>query len=345
MGVEIIMFVLMIKRIATYLLVLVGLSILVFTIGRVIPGDPARQALGPRAPESTVQALREEMNLDKSYPVQYGMWLKGAVQLDLGKSLLTRRPVIEDIKAYLPATLEIVTISAFFMIIGGILMGIISTKYSNSWLDGIIRVISYLGIVSPAFVWAVIFILVFGYTIPLFPTTGRIALSIIEPPHVTGLFTIDYLLNGDSVGFKDALSHLILPAVALMLGGMAQAARITRSSMTDNAKKDFIVAMQAYGVPERDILFKYLLKPSLIPTVSVLSLDIAALFGSAFLVENLFNFPGLSRYGMQAMLNKDLNAISAVVMILGFVFIIVNILIDIVVAYLDPRVRLMGGNE
>ncbi|KUO72647.1 MAG: peptide ABC transporter [Clostridia bacterium BRH_c25] len=333
------------KKIGTYFLVLLGLSILVFIIGRVIPGDPARQALGPRAPEEVVQSLREEMHLDKPFVTQYGLWLKGALKMDLGKSLMTRRPVMEDIKEFLPATLEIVSISAILMALGGILLGILSTKYADSWLDGVIRIISYLGIVSPAFVWAIIFMLVFGYALPIFPTTGRVGLTIISPPTVTGMYTIDFLLNGDTVGFKDALSHLILPAIALMLGGLAQAARITRSSMTENSTKDYILAEQAYGIPEKKILFNYLLKPSLIPTISVLSLDIASLFGSAFLVEQLFNYPGLSKYGMQAMLNKDLNAISAVVMILGIVFIIVNILIDIVVAYLDPRVRLMGGES
>ncbi len=333
---------LMFRKICTYLLVLLGLSLLVFIIGRVIPGDPARQALGPRAPEATVEALRVEMNLDKPFPTQYALWLKGAVQFDLGKSLLTRRPVMEDIKQYLPATLEIVLLSAVLMVAGGIFLGIISTKYTGTWLDGIIRILSYLGIVSPAFVWAILFMLMFGYNFPILPTTGRVALHIIPPPTITGMFTIDYLLNNDPVGFKDALSHLILPAVALMLGGMAQAARMTRSTMLENSTKDYILAEQAYGIPEGIILTKYLLKPSLIPTVSVLSLDIASLFGSAFLVENLFNYPGLSRYGLSAMLNKDLNAISAVVMILGLVFIIVNIIIDLVVAWLDPRVRMMG---
>jgi len=333
------------RKIGSYMLVLLGLSILVFIIGRVIPGDPARQALGPRAPEETVQMLREEMNLDEPYHIQYALWLKGALQLDLGKSLMTRRPVIIDVKEYLPATLEIVIISALLMITGGILLGILSTKFANTWLDGIIRIFSYLGIVSPAFVWAIVFMLIFGYAIPIFPTTGRISLNITPPPLVTGMFTIDYLFNGDMVGFKDALAHLILPAIALMLGGLAQAARITRSSMTENSTKDYILAEQAYGIPERKILFKYLLKPSLIPTVSVLSLDIASLFGSAFLVEQIFNYPGLSKYGMQAMLNKDLNAISAVIMILGFIFIIVNIFIDIIISYLDPRVRLMGGDN
>jgi ABC-type dipeptide/oligopeptide/nickel transport systems, permease components len=335
----------LLKKIGAYLLVLLGLSLLVFIIGRVIPGDPARQALGPRAPESTVQALRVEMNLDKPLPVQYLLWLKGAVRLDLGNSLLTRRPVIEDIKAYLPATLEIVLLSAVLMVIGGILLGIVSVKFSGKWPDGIIRVASYLGIVSPSFIWAILLMLWLGYVWPVLPTTGRIALSIIPPPHVTGLYTIDYLLNGDTVGFVDAFKHLILPAIALMMGGMAQAARMTRSTMLENSHKDYILAEQAYGIPERKLLFKYLLKPSLIPTVSVLSLDIAALFGGAFLVENLFNYPGLSRYGLSAMLNKDLNAISGVVMVLGIIFIMVNIFIDVVVAWLDPRIRLMGGES
>jgi peptide/nickel transport system permease protein len=332
-----------IRKLLTYILVLVGLSILVFFIARVIPGDPARQALGPRVPEETVQALRVEMSLDKPYPVQYLIWLKGAVKLDLGRSLLTRRPVINDIREYLPATLEIVFISAVFMVAGGILLGILATKFANTWLDGFIRIFSYLGIVSPAFVWAIIFILVFGYAFPIFPTTGRVALGIPSPAHITGMYTLDYLLAGNFAAFADALKHLILPAVALMLGGMSQAARLTRTTMLENSTKDFILAEQAYGVPQGKIFFHYLLKPSLIPTVSVMSLDVAALFGNAFLVEQLFNYPGLSRYGMQAMLNKDLNAISAVVMILGLVFILVNILIDIAVSYLDPRIRLMGG--
>jgi peptide/nickel transport system permease protein len=333
------------KKFSTSLVVLVGLSILVFIIARVIPGDPARQALGPRVPEETVQALRVEMSLDKPYPVQYFLWLKGAVRLDLGRSLLTRRPVIDDVRDYLPATLEIVFISALFMVAGGILLGILSTKFANTPLDGAIRVFSYLGIVSPAFVWAIIFILVFGYAIPVFPTTGRVALAFGSPPHTTGMYTMDFLLAGNFAGFADAFRHLVLPAVALMLGGMSQAARLTRTTMLDNAAKDFILAEQAYGVPQRKIYFKYLLKPSLIPVVSVAALDVASLFGNAFLVEQLFNYPGLSRYGIQAMLNKDLNAISAVVMILGVIFIAVNIVIDIVVSYLDPRIRLMGGTK
>ena len=332
----------LLKKIGSYILVLLGLSILIFVIGRVIPGDPARLALGPRTPEDVVQNLREEMNLDEPIHVQYGLWLKGVVQGDLGESLMTRRPVKTDLKEFLPATMEIAIISALLMIFIGIFLGILSTKYTNTPLDGLIRVISYLGIVSPAFVWATVFILLFGFIWPILPTMGRLTMGMDAPATITGMYTLDALLAGDIPTAIDAFKHLLLPAIALSLGGLAQAARITRSTMVDNSEKDYILAEKAYGVSESKILFKYLLKPSLIPTVTVLALDIAALFGNAFLVELMFNYPGMSKYGINAMLNKDLNAISAVVMILGLIFILVNVIIDVLVTILDPRVKLMG---
>ena len=209
-------------------------------------------------------------------------------------------------------------------------------------MDGVIRVSSYLGIVAPAFVWAIIFMLIFGYVLKVLPTTGRLSSNFLAPPTITGMYTIDALLSGHPRVAWDVFKHLVLPAVALALGGLAQASRITRSSLTENMNKDYVLAARAYGVLDREIWWKYLLKPSLIPTVSVLALDIAALFGNAFLVEQVFNYPGLSRYGIQAMLNKDLNAISAVIMILGVIFITLNIVIDFVVSWLDPRIGLLG---
>lgn len=332
----------LLKKIMVYIFVLLGLSVLIFVIGRVVPGDPARLALGPRTPEEVVQNLREEMNLDKPIHQQYILWLKGVVHGDLGNSLITRRPVMTDLKEFLPATMEVAIISALLMIFFGIFLGILSTKYNNTAVDGIIRVFSYLGVASPAFVWATIFIFVFGFMWPVLPTMGRLSYGIQAPEGITGMYTLDSIIAGDFATAADAFKHLILPAVALSLGGLAQAARITRSTMVDNSEKDYILAEKAYGVSEKRILFKYLLKPSLIPTVTVLALDIAALFGNAFLVELIFNYPGMSKYGINAMVNKDLNAISAVVMVLGLTFIIVNVAIDVLVTVLDPRVKLMG---
>jgi peptide/nickel transport system permease protein len=197
-----------------------------------------------------------------------------------------------------------------------------------------------MGVVTPAFVFAILFLLLFGFVLNWLPTLGRLSEGMPKPPTVTGLMTIDTLLAGDFKTFLDAVEHLILPALALAMGSMAQEARLTRATMSDNLSKDYIAAERALGIPERTIMGRFLLKPSLIPTVSIMGLDFAGNLSNAFLVELIFNWPGLSRYGIQAMLRKDLNAISAVILVLGVVFITVNILVDIVVAQLDPRIRL-----
>ena len=155
--------------------------------------------------------------------------------------------------------------------------------------------------------------------------------------------TVDTLLAGDPRAFFDSIWHLILPALALAMGGLAQEARITRSTMSDNLSKDYIASGRSLGIPENVMMRSFLLKPSLIPTVSILALDFAATMGNAFLVEMIFVWPGLSRYGINAMLRKDLNAIAAVILVLGVVFILVNVIVDLVVARLDPRIRLAPG--
>lgn len=328
------------KRLALSVIALVGLSILIFVISRVLPGDPVRMALGPRAPEWAVQNLRQQMHLDKPLYAQYYYWLSGALHGDLGQSLFTRRAVMEDIKEFLPATMELALFAGIIMAIFGILLGAVAGRYSNTWIDNSVRVFSYIGVVTPAFVFAISFLLLFGYLLNWFPTTGRLSSGVPQPPAITGMVTLDAIITGNFAALANALWHMVLPAVSLALGGMAQEARITRSTISDNLHKDYIAAAKACGVPERLITLKYLLKPSLIPTVSILGLDFAALLANAFLVELIFNWPGFSRYGINAMLRKDLNAIAAVVMVMGLVFVLVNILVDVVVAWLDPRIRL-----
>jgi len=329
-----------VKRLVYSVFVLVGLSILIFVIARVMPGHPARMALGARAPEWAVERLREEMHLNESLYVQYYYWAKGALHGDFGMSLVTRRSVANDIKEFLPASLELALYAGIFMGIIGITLGTISGWYSNTWIDNLVRVISYIGIVTPSFVFAIFFVLIFSYVLEIFPTMGRIAPDLIPPPRITGMITLDALITGNFAIFLDALKHLFLPAISLAMGPLAQEARITRSSITDNVKKDYIAAERSCGIPERTIMFKYLLKPSLIPTISIYGLDFASLLGNAFLIELIFNWPGLSRYGMNAMLRKDLNAMTAIILVFGLVFVIVNIIVDIIVEYLDPRIRL-----
>lgn len=330
------------RRLALSIFVLFGLSILIFFIARIVPGDPARMALGPRAPVEVVERLRKQMHLDKPIIQQYGLWLWDVAHGDLGDSLVTRRPVRQDIREFFPATLELVILTAIFIVVVGISLGVMSSRYANTWCDSVIRLFSYLGIVTPAFAWAVILMLLFGYVWHIFPTYGRLSTGLIAPVTITGMYTIDSLLCGRIDLFWDAFVHLILPAIALALPPMSQAARITRSSMEDNRNKDYIASMIAYGVPEKIVNRKYLLKPSLISPITVMAMDIGATFGQAFMVEQIFGFPGLARYGIQVMLNKDVNAIVGVVMVLGLVFVILNIMVDIIVAYLDPRIRLKG---
>jgi peptide/nickel transport system permease protein len=333
------------RRAVHSIFVILGLSILIFVIARIMPGDPARMAVGPRAPQWAVDQIREEMHLTEPLYIQYYYWLRDALHGDFGTSLVTRRPVADDIREFFPATLELALLAGLINGAGGIVLGAISAWQKDKWVDNVLRVISYLGVVTPSFVFAVLFLLVFGMTLNWMPTMGRLSPEIAKPTTITGLLTVDSLLGRDPRAFLDALWHLILPAVALSLGGMSQEARITRSTMSDNLTKDYIAAERSLGIPGSVIMRSFLLKPSLIPTVSILGLDFAATLGNAFLVELIFNWPGISRYGINGMLRKDLNAISAVILILGVVFIVTNIAVDIIVARLDPRIQLRAGGS
>ena len=330
------------RRIIYSIFVLLGLSIVIFIIARIMPGDPARVALGARAPQWVVDRLREHMHLNDSLVVQYGYWLRDAIHGDFGLSLVTQRPVTTDILEFFPASLELVLFAGLLSAVGGIGLGIVSARHKDTWIDNVVRLFSYAGIVTPSFVFAIFFVLIFGWMLNWLPIIGRVSEQVAMPPTITGLVTVDALLARQFQTFFDAWKHLLLPALALAMGSIAQEARITRSSMADNLSKDYIASARALGVSERDIMNRFLLKPSLIPTVSILGLDIAATFSIAFLVELIFNWPGLARYGMQAMLHKDLNAISAVILVLGAIFITVNIIVDIIVVWLDPRIRLGG---
>ena len=330
----------LLRRLVYSVIVLIGLSILIFVLARIVPGDPARMALGANTPQWVVDNLRKEMNLDRPLYIQYVLWLKGVLQGDFGSSLYTKRPVLEDLAEFLPATVELVIFAGVIMGAGGVLLGILSARYSNSWVDAVIRLLSYIGVVTPSFVFAIIFMLVFGYLWPILPVMGRLSRGIAAPAAVTKMVTLDSLFRGDLKAFFDALKHMVLPGISLALGGLSQEARITRSSLVDNMSKDYILSHISYGIPDRSIWFRFLLKPSLIPTISVFGLDFAVLFANAFLVEMVFNWPGLSRYGINVMLQKDLNAISAVIVVLGAIFVVMNIFTDIVVSFLDPRIRL-----
>ncbi len=331
------------KRLGWSLFVLFGLSILIFVIARVIPGDPAVMALGPRATSEALEQYRQENHLNEPLPMQYLYWIEGALQGDFGTSTQSRRPVAEDIREFLPATLELIGFAAVLEIVLGISLGMLSARYSGRAVDNTVRVSSYLGIATPSFVWAILFMLFFALVWPILPAIGRI--DVIRPNNYTGFLLLDSTLSGRPDAFWDSFKHLIMPGTALALTGIAQAARITRTSMMENMGKDFVGSEIAAGIPMRRVIMRYVLRPSATPTVSIIALDIAAMLGNAFLVEVIFNFPGISKYGINAILSKDLNAIVAVVLIIGITFLVVNIAVDIIAAYLDPRIRLQGGGS
>lgn len=326
------------KRLLTSVIVLIGVSVLIFVIARVIPGDPARIALGPNATAEQVGILRERLHLNEPLPVQYGYFIADLARGDLGVSLYTNRPVTQDIAQFLPATLELILVAGAMMILIGLPLGVLSARYRETWIDNTIRIVSLLGVSAPAFVWAVILMLLFAYFLPIFPIAGRIS-NQFTIPSVTDFMLIDTLLAGHPRAFLNAASHLVLPAFALALSGIGQAARLTRANMVETYQRPYIEMARAYGFPEGRIARRYAFRPSMIPSMTIIGLDFAAMLGNAFLVEAVFAWPGLSRYGVSVILRKDLNAIVGTVLCISALFLIVNIIVDLMTAYINPRIR------
>ncbi len=336
---------LLVKRLSISVIVLIGVSMLIFMIARVIPGDPARIALGPNATAEQVEQLRQKLHLEDPIWVQYGYFVRNLAHGDLGISLYTNRPVTTDIAQFLPATLELVFVAGVFMVGLGIPLGILSARYRGRMADSLIRVVSLLGVSAPSFVWAVILMLLFAFFLPLFPIAGQISDTIPTPQRVTGFLLVDSLLDGDFKAFFNALHHIILPAFALALSGIGQAARLTRANMVETYDKPYIEMAESYGFAPRRIANKFAFRPSLIPSLTIIGLDFAAMLGNAFLVEAVFAWPGLSRYGVQVILRKDLNAIVGTVLVISAMFLIVNIIVDLLIAYINPRIRLANGGR
>ncbi|MBL0372359.1 ABC transporter permease [Rhizobium sp. KVB221] len=327
------------KRLGTSLIVLIGVSLLIFAIARVIPGDPARIALGPNATAEAVAALRDKLHLNDSFLAQYGYFVSDLFRGDLGMSLYTNRPVMADITLFLPATLELVIVSGIMMVAIGLPLGILSARYRGTWVDHTIRLVTLLGVSAPAFVWAVVLMLVFSYFIKIFPIAGRIS-DTFSIQSITGFLLLDTLIAGNLKAFGNAVWHIILPAFALALSGIGQAARLVRSNMVETYDKPYIEMAEAYGFPEKRIARRYAFRPSLIPSLTIIGLDFAAMLGSAFLVEAVYAWPGLSRYGVAVILRKDLNAIVGTVLIISAMFLIVNLIVDLLVSIINPRIRL-----
>ncbi|MFW6195817.1 MAG: ABC transporter permease [Thermoplasmatota archaeon] len=329
----------MAKRAGWAIVSLLGLSILIFYLARILPGDPVSLMVGPKVPDSAVQEIRHKLALDRPLYMQYFIWLRDVLSGDLGFSTHSQRSLSKDVVEYLPQSLELIVVAGFIQIVGAFLIGVAAGSNINKWQDHLVRVFAYIGVSVPAFVLAVVFQLVFAMNLNLFPTSGALSLGLSKPAGPTGFITIDSIIRGDFGMTLDFLTHTILPATALAIPGMAQVARLIRSGMSDIKEKEYISMARGYGFPERTVRFKYLLRPSIIPAVTVLGMQIAMMLGNAFLVEMVFRWPGFSRFAIEALLRNDLNTIVAVVIIIGLLFAVINLIVDIVTAYIDPRIR------
>jgi|TARA_B110001450_G_C17656658_1_gene495555 peptide/nickel transport system permease protein len=335
----------LLRRALTLLFVLFGLAVLIFIIARIVPGDPARIALGPLATATQVTELREEMGLNASFPVQLWSYLSGLAQGDLGKSLLTSRPVMEDIRGALPATFELVLVTIVLQIVVSIPLGVMAAIYRNMWVDNVLRVVSLIGVVTPGFVLAIMLQLIAAHYLGFLPITGRLDGGIDFNADITGLLLIDGTLKGRFDVVLDAMRHLFLPAIALSAAGIGQVMRITRTAMIEVASRDFVEATRAYGIPERVVTFRYMLRVASVAPLTILGLEFASLIGNAFIVEFVFSWPGIASYGVRTIMQKDLNAVIGVVLVSGVFFVVANLAIDLVLGLLDPRHRLRAERE
>ncbi len=326
-------------RLGTFLLVMIALSIMIFLLARVVPGDPARMALGPAATVEQVEALRQQMGLDQPLVIQYVDYIGKALRGDLGMSLVSQRPVTTDLGETVPATLELVLVSVIFMFIVAIPLGVIMAHYRDRAIDHAGRLLSLTGVTIPSFLFAITLQLIAARFLSGWPIIGRLDHDLGWTGGPTGLLILDGLLMGRPDVSLNALQHLALPAFALSMAGIGQITRITRSAMIENQRKDHVLTLKSFGVPERVIIFKYLLKLSSIAPLTIMGLEFASLIGNAFVIEMVFAWGGFASYGLQSILQKDLNAVTAVVLVAGLFFIVANLIVDVLITMIDPRLR------
>ena len=324
------------SRLLQIIFTLVGLSILIFFLARVMPGDPARLALGPEATQEQVEDLRHKLGLDKPLPYQYLEFLKGLFHGKMGISLITKRDVAKDIKERLPATLELIIFAMTFSVLIGVPLGIISALKKDKFLDNFTRVFAFSGVSFPRFWIGIMFQLIFAYALSLLPLTGRI--SGTPPTHITGFYTLDSILTLNFSALKDTLLHLALPVLTLSLSPIAQITRLIRANMIEQMRKDYTLTMRVNGLPENLNIYKYMLKNAFTSTLTIIGLLFGWLLGNAFVVETVFAWPGMARYGINSVIRKDFNAVVGVTLVVGITYVIINLIVDILYRYLDPRI-------
>lgn len=331
------------RRLVMAVFVLVSVSILTFLIARVVPSDPAAAWVGSHPTREQIENARVMLGLDRPLYEQYLRYASGLIRADLGKSIITHQPIATDLKTYLPATLELVLTSLVIAVLVGLPLGVLSGARKGSWLDHTTRLGSVAGVSMPTFWLGLILQLIFFSWLGLLPLSGRISteVALFHPvEQITGFYTIDSILTGNWVALKDAVWHLILPAVTLASFSIGLTIRMTRATMIEVLSEKFIFAARAAGIPERTVLFVLTLKNAIVPTIILLGLSFVYSLTGAILVEVIFSWPGLGTYVTSAVLSLDFAVIVSVTLVVTVFYVLVNLLLDLVQVMVDPRVSL-----
>lgn len=329
------------ERILATIPIMLGVALIVFLFMRFTPGDPIDLMMGNsgNVSQAEMNQLRSQFNLDKPIYIQMKDYLLNVVKGDLGNSFKKNRPVNDLIAETLPATIELALAASLFAIAVGIPVGVYSAVKQNSFLDRTSMGISFFGISMPQFWLGIILILIFSVKLGWTPVKGRLDFG-VNVDHLTGLYLIDSILTANWDGFKNAFMHLLLPAVTLGASMAAIVARVTRSSMLEVLRMDYVTLARAKGLKKWKVIVKHALRNGLIPTVTVIGLEIGVLLGGNMIVETVFGWPGLGRLTVEGIFNRDYPLVQGVVMFYALTFVFANLIVDVLYTYLNPKLRM-----
>ncbi len=322
------------------LITMIGLLFITFLIGRVMPIDPVLSIVGESASQATYDAAYKELGLDKPILVQFFYFLRDVAHGDFGESLLTARPVFDDLLRVFPATLELATIGTIIGVVFGIPLGVIAAVKQGTWVDHLARFVALIGYSMPVFWIGLIGLLVFYGKLGWIGGPGRLDIYLVDlVPNVTGMILIDSLLAGDMDVFKNAISHIILPAGLLAYYSLAYISRMTRSFMLEQLDQEYITTARVKGLSESAVIWRHALGNVKVPLVTVIALSYAGLLEGSVLTETIFSWPGIGSYITTALLSADMNAVLGGTVVVGLVFVCLNIFSDLLYKYFDPRAK------
>lgn len=327
------------QRLLTLVIVLLGVTIVTFAIARVIPGDPAQLIAGPRATPEAIAAIRSELKLGAPLHEQYLSYVEGLSRGDLGASIMSGRPVLDEILRYMPATVELMLTALVLSLSIGLPLGIVTALHKDRAWDVFGRTFAIAGISVPSFWVSLILLLVFYNFLSIAPGSGRLDRVLTPPDSVTGMYVVDGLIAGNWLVVQSALNHLLLPALALAVTSLGVVVRLIRASLIEALSQDYVRTATAFGVPRSRIVLRYALPNALIPFVTVLGLELSALLFGSVVIESVFGWPGLGSFVLAAILNLDFPVIMGFAVIASFVYVAANLIVDLLYIVLDPRVR------